>query len=120
MSKIKKLVAGALAAVICTTTLTAPAKADAATYCSHNIYKAGTLQVGTSTSTHKHEVTRVAAIPHYIYNYPSYDVYYTYHTYKDYVDCKVTTNTYRDIYACYKCSYSYMGGVYSGTSSHNH
>lgn len=119
MSKIKKLVAGALAAVICTTTLTAPAKADAATYCSHNIYKAGTLQVGTSTSTHKVPVTRLGSYMVPSSYYPYYTTYY--YTYTDYKNCTVTTNTYRDVYACYKCSYSYMGGTYSSTShSHNH
>lgn len=115
MSKVKKLVAGALAAVICATSFAAPATANAATNCSHNIYKAGTIQTGTSSFNHTVYVETVQFRDVYVGGFIRHEIYKVLvpRTYT------CTVNSYRDVYACYKCNYSYMGGTYS-TTSHSH
>lgn len=108
MSKLKKLVAGALAAAICTVSFAAPATADAATYCNHTIYRASSTAVSSTREyCGKHIVAMV-----WNNNYTVCRAIYK--------DCYAVTTKYSDTYACHKCSYTYTGSHTSTTHSVSH
>lgn len=98
MKKAKKFITSILVTALCITSFASatPKNADAATYCCHTIYKAGRLEVGHSKDTHeKKEYIVMQKLPFIKIPWKR--------------TCTITTTSYRDVYACYKCSYSYMG-----------
>ncbi len=107
MSRLKKFVAGALAVVLCATSIAAkaPAQAEAAAYCCHTIYHAG-----TSTTTDSKECARVQI--GYVSNRQG-----TFQT-PVYNTCYLKTITKYNNYACYKCNYTYKS-VISVTQTHS-
>ena len=110
MKKLKKFVAGALAAVLCTTSIAvkAPATADAATYCCHTIYRAKSEKI-SSSSTY---CSKVPVGGTWNSQGTAYWVVFG--------KCYITTDTYRDTYACYKCNYTYTGSHTQTYHTHSH
>ena len=102
MKKAKKFIAGILATAICIITFASatPTVADAADYCCHTIYRAGRIEVGHRTSSH--EITDYIVMQ----KLPFIKIPWK-------RTCNISYITYRDVYACYKCSYSYMGNPYT-------
>lgn len=108
MSKLKKLVAGALAAVVCATSFSAPATADAADYCCHTIYRASSVKVDSDSVF----CSRVPIGGHWNAQGTAYWVTYG--------NCYLKTDTYHDTYACYKCNYTYTGYHTQTYHTHSH
>lgn len=113
MSKLKKFVAGALAAVVCTTSFSAPAPAtaDAATYCCHTIYRVSSTRIKSQDAGSCSVIVYPASS--YIGGYGGTGAIYDRSR-----KCTPEYVTYLDDYACYKCSYTYTG--YHTVLVHDH